>query len=193
VIAARPEELEAEAARARDGDEGAFARLANTVREQVHRWALVRTGDADEAEDVAQRVLIKMHRGLHAFEGRSRFTTWLYRLTANAAVEHGRARTRRLEVHRDAAEPPPPLTPGLEERIARLESEQTAALVRGFFGDLPPRQRELVDLVDVQGYTAVEAAAMLELEPATVRVHLFRGRRALRERMLAAHPTLFGE
>ncbi|HEU0015225.1 MAG TPA: RNA polymerase sigma factor [Longimicrobium sp.] len=191
-MVARPEELEAEVARARGGDEGAFGRLANAVRAQVHRWALVRTGDADEAEDVAQRVLIKLHRGLHAFEGRSRFTTWLYRLTANAAVEHGRARTRRLEVHRGAAEPAP-LTPGLEERIARLESERTAALVRGFFGDLPPRQRELVDLVDVQGYTAAEAAEMLDLEPATARVHLFRGRRALRERMLAAHPHLFGE
>src|SRR5918912_942469 len=98
------EPLEALAARARSGDEGAFASLAGAVRDQVRRWALVRTGDPDDAEDVAQDVVIRVHRGLARFEGRARFTTWLYRLTANAAVELGRGHGRRARLHAAATE-----------------------------------------------------------------------------------------
>lgn len=187
---AASEPLEALAARARTGDEGAFAALAGAVRERVRRWALVRTGDADEAEDVAQEVVIRVHGALPRFEGRSRFTTWLYRLTANAAVERLRGHARRQRLHAVAA---PELAPSTDDRIREMENARAAGVVRAFFGELSERQRALVDLVDLQGFTPTEAAEMLEIEPATARVHLLRGRRALRERILAAHPELRDE
>jgi RNA polymerase sigma-70 factor (ECF subfamily) len=71
-----------------------------------------------------------------------------------------------------------------------MENARAAALVRAFFAELQGRQREVFDLVDLQGYTPAEAAEMLEIEPPTARVHLLRARRAIRERILAAHPTL---
>jgi RNA polymerase sigma-70 factor (ECF subfamily) len=175
--------------RARAGDESAFAALAAAVRGQVHRWALAKTGDADDAEDVAQTVVIRMHRGLRGFEGRARFTTWLYRLTANAVVEWARSRSRRALRTLDSAEEIT-LGTGTEERIAAMENRRAAALVRAFVTELPERQREVFDLVDLQGFTTVEAAEMLDIEPPTVRVHLLRARRAIRAHILAAHPTL---
>jgi RNA polymerase sigma-70 factor (ECF subfamily) len=185
--------LETLAARARTGDEGAFAALATAVREQVRRWALVRTGDPDDAEDVAQNVVIRLHRALAGFEGRSRFTTWLYRLTSNAATELIRGRGRRMRLHDAAAAEHGDASDALEDRIGEMENARAAALARTFFAELPGRQREVFDLVDLQGHTPAEAAEMLEIEQSTARVHLLRARRALRERILAAHPTLMDD
>ncbi|HYH79139.1 MAG TPA: RNA polymerase sigma factor [Longimicrobium sp.] len=183
--------IEGMAHRARAGDEGAFAALAAAVRGQVRRWALARTGDADDAEDVAQAVVIRMHRGLGGFEGRSRFTTWLYRLTANAAVEWARGQARHRRNFDDGVAGEPGV--GTTDRIDAMENRRAAELVRAFLAELPGRQREVLDLVDMQGFTPTEAAEMLEIEPPTARVHLLRARRAIRERILAAHPTLLDD
>jgi RNA polymerase sigma factor (sigma-70 family) len=56
--------------------------------------------------------------------------------------------------------------------------------------ELSDRQREVFDLVDLQGIAAVEVGAMLGMEPVTVRSHLFRARRAIRKRILESHPEL---
>jgi len=62
--------------------------------------------------------------------------------------------------------------------------------VRTFFDDLPPRQREVLDLADLQGFAPGEIAEMLKMNPVTVRAHLFRARRTLRARMLEEHAAL---
>jgi RNA polymerase sigma-70 factor (ECF subfamily) len=191
-VAESPEPLDALAARARAGDEGAFAALAGAARERVRRWALVRTGDPDDAEDVAQEVAIRVHRGLARFEGRSAFTTWLYRLAVNAASELGRSRGRIARLNA-AAELETAASPALADRIGEMENARAAALVRTLFAELPGRQREVFDLVDLQGHTPAEAAEMLEIEAATARVHLLRARRAIRERILAEHPNLLDD
>jgi RNA polymerase sigma-70 factor (ECF subfamily) len=183
------EAIEEMVQRARTGDAGAFAELATAVRDQVRRWALARTGDADDAEDVAQAVVIRMHRGLSAFEGRSRFSTWLYRLTANAAVEWARGQSRQRQTRDELTAAGEPRA-GTVDRIDAMENRRAAELVRAFLTELPPRQREVLDLVDLQGFAPSEVADMLEIEPPTARVHLLRARRAIRERILAEHPTL---
>ena len=71
--------------RAQAGDAEAFDRLAARCRDRIYRWALVRIGDADEADDVTQTGLVRLATHLDRYDGRSRFTTWLYRVTANAA------------------------------------------------------------------------------------------------------------
>lgn len=185
------QDLEALAAAARAAPSSghpAVAALQAAARERVYRWALVRTGDPDDADDVAQDVAVALHGRLGQFQGRARFSTWLYRLAANAAAELHRRSRRRREIHGRAAVETP--TAALDGRIAGLADRRAAETVRGFFAALPERQRELIDLVDLQGYTAAEAAEMLEIEPATARTHLFRARRTLRERLLATHPTL---
>ena len=161
------------------------------MRDQIFRWALVITSDADDADDITQQVSVTLYRKLHMFEERSTFSTWLYRIVRNAAIEsRKRARyTREVPLDVDALENT--VTPATEDRLNEINDAQSVDLIRRMFTELPPRQRELIDLVDTQGFKAVEAAEMMQIEPETARVHLLRARRTLRERMLAQHPERF--
>ena len=148
------------------------------------------TGDADDAEDITQQVSMIMYRKLNTFEQRSAFTTWLYRIVRNTAVESRRRARYTHEVPLDV-DVVQTISPATDDRLSEIDDARSVQLIRAMFADLPPRQRELIDLVDTQGYKAVEAAEMMEIEPETARVHLLRARRTLRSRMLEQHPERF--
>ena len=78
------------AVRAGKGEQEALGRLAGALRPLICRWALVITGDPDDAEDVAQVVLTRMMGSIHSFDGRSKVTSWVYRITRNASLDHQR-------------------------------------------------------------------------------------------------------
>lgn len=184
-------DLEQLVSRARAGDERALTRLLDQLRDQIVRWALVITADIDDAEDIAQQVGIIVHRKLQLFEGRSSFKTWLYRIVRNTAVESRRRARYTHEVPLDPDALQADLTAATEDRLGQIDDANAARLIRAMFKELPPRQRELIELVDTQGYNAAEAAALMGIEPETARVHLLRARRTLRSRMLAQHPERF--
>jgi RNA polymerase sigma factor (sigma-70 family) len=174
---------------AQAGDGRAFDDLVRRYYERIYRWAVARTGDRDDAEDVTQEALLRLHRHLPGFDGRSRFSTWLYQVTRSAAADLHRRRTRRarlaLRVKRDspAAIDPRGREPATDERRA-------SDLVKTYLEKLSERQREVFDLVDLQGFSTVEVSEMLEMEPVTVRSHLFRARKAIREKILESCPEL---
>ena len=178
-------------AAARAGDERAFARLLGDARPQIYRWSVVITADSDEAEDITQQVSITLHRKLHMYEGRSAFTTWLYRIVRNTAIEARRRARFHREVSFDEELPRTSISATTEDRLQQIHDAQSVELIRALFKLLPPRQRELLDLVDTQGFKIVEAAEMMEIEPETARVHLLRARRTLRAKMLEIHPERF--
>jgi RNA polymerase sigma-70 factor (ECF subfamily) len=191
VTEARPndEGIEQLVRRAQAGDAEAFEEVARRCYGSIRRWALVRTGDEDDADDVTQSVLVLLHRRLGQWSGRSRFSTWLYRVTMNAAGSWRRRVTARARlagrIAQDAtlhgSAPPSPETAA--ERGAFLD------LVRTFFLELPPGQRQVFDLADLQGFAQTEVAEMLRMNPVTVRAHLFRARRTIRARILAMDPA----
>ena len=167
------------------GEREALGRLAGALRPLICRWALVMTGDPNDAEDVAQQVLMKMMDSMEGFDGRSRVTTWAYRITRNASLDHQRRakRDRRLaETAERLARAEPPR---LDDPLDDIEMKRTMRLIRILLAELPMRQREVFDLVDLQGLEPREAAELLEMNPNTLRVHLLRGRRRMRTEMLA--------
>ena len=179
--------------RARDGDAEALRALVSGAYPLVRRWALVRTGDPTEADDLTQDVLVHVMQRLDGFQGSGRFTTWLYTVVRRAAADRFRrqARRRRLEGDpRTAAEVAPEPDPSPAEGVASGES---LAVVEAFFHRLPARQREIFDLAELQGLASTEIAERLGIEPVSVRAHLFKARRTLRALILEHHPHLAPE
>jgi RNA polymerase sigma-70 factor (ECF subfamily) len=172
------------------GDETAFDDLVRRYYEQIYRWALARTGDRDDAEDVTQETLVRLHRHLPSFDGRSRFSTWLYQVTRSAAADLHRKRTRRdrlaLKVEQESAA----VLHDPRQDQEDADYSRTSDLVQTFMQKLSDRQREIFDLVDLQGFSTVEVSAMLRMEPVTVRSHLFRARKAIRKKILDNYPEL---
>jgi RNA polymerase sigma-70 factor, ECF subfamily len=169
--------------RARAGDEAASNSLFKGLRAQMLRWALVITGDLDDAEDVTQQVALTLHRKLDSFQSKSRFTTWVYAIVRNTAIEAKRKSGRRMQVELDD-DVVNQMSSSVDDHIERMGNERMAATVRAFFEELPPRQRQLIELIDQRGCTPAEAADIMAIEPETARVHLLRARRALRTKML---------
>ncbi|HTT66891.1 MAG TPA: sigma-70 family RNA polymerase sigma factor [Gemmatimonadales bacterium] len=189
--------LEAAAAdlvpRARRGDAGALEQLLGRCRGTVFQWALVQTGEAADAEDVTQEVLIRLHGSLHRFAGRSRFTTWLFQVTRNEASNLRRrlgSRRRLAEAATREAEAEPVTT---DDPADRVHAARVAAFAEGLMRSLPRRQREVFHLADLEGCTVAEIAERLGTSPVTARVHLFHARRAVRAGILERWPELAAE
>lgn len=178
------EQLEALVRQAQAGDEQAFSRLVERCYSQIYRWALVRTNDGDDAEDVTQNVLVRLYTRLRQYDGRSRFTTWLYRVTANTAGGFFRKRAARQRAA-DRFSEPDAAHPGATDPLDRIHTANLTERVMAFFRELPQKQREIFDLVDLQGFAPTEIAEMLDMNPVTVRAHLCKARRTVRRRMLA--------
>ncbi len=175
------------ARQAHGGRAAAFEELARRVRVRVHGWASAVTGDADDADDVAQQVLLALHARSGEFDGRSHFTTWLYAITQNFALNRRRtAERRRSLLARHPADGASPSSDALADDAA----VRLADLVRLYSTELTPRQRQVFDLSDVQGLNATEIAKRLEIAPATVRGLLLRARRTIRLRILEHHSAL---
>jgi RNA polymerase sigma-70 factor (ECF subfamily) len=140
----------------------------------------VHTGDPPDADDLTQDVLVQMLQKLDSFQPDGRFTTWLYAVTRNAAED----RFRRIRMGDSLAADPRAYLALVPEPDGDPAGAAERAGLRGLldvlFQELPWRQREVFDLVELQGFDAAHVAELLDIEPVTVRAHLFKARRGPR-------------
>jgi RNA polymerase sigma-70 factor (ECF subfamily) len=187
----------------RQGDEAAFARLVESYHASLLRLARLYVTDA-AAEDVVQETWLGLLRGLDRFEGRAALKTWLFRILVN------RARTRAardgrtvpfstlVDLETETVEPAvdparfrsaddprwpghwllPPAADDLPEH--RLLAGELTERVRAAVVALPPAQREVVTLRDIQGLSGDEVCRLLDLSDGNQRVLLHRGRSKVR-------------
>jgi RNA polymerase sigma-70 factor (ECF subfamily) len=163
--------------RCRRHEPGAFEELVDRTHRQVYTLAVRLVGDRHEAEDVAQDAYLRVHRSLRGFRGDARFETWLYRIVANAAMNHLRKRRRFGE---PAAEP---------ELLARSEPQAGPGdapshdEVHDALAILPIGQRAVVVLKDVYGFTCEEIGEQMGVSTGAVKLRLHRARRRLKEHL----------
>ena len=164
---------------ARSGSRRDMERLLEVLRPVVARWAIVLTGSPDKAEDVAQAVLLRIHHSIEGYTSSGKFTAWAYRITRNVAADVARAEQREQDrVDRITREG---TAAWLSHRPDTLELLSAVDELQRFMAALSPQQRAVLDLIELQGFSATEVAEMLDVSPETVRVHLHRAKSAMRE------------
>jgi RNA polymerase sigma-70 factor (ECF subfamily) len=158
-------------ARARRGDRWAFEQLVERHQHRLFTLAARTLGSVDEAGDAVQEAFIRAWLALPRFRGGSLFSTWLYRITLNAA--HDQRLKRRAEPLEETGEPADP-------QDAFAVSELSSALQQALNG-LEDEYRVAVVLYDVLGCSYREIAELTEVPEGTVKSRIFRGRSRLAE------------
>jgi RNA polymerase sigma-70 factor (ECF subfamily) len=181
---------------AQAGDRRAVDFLVRRYQQKVFGIAYRLSGrDAEEARDTAQEALLQVFRNLKRFEGRSRFSTWLYRVAVNACRD---ARRRRLRWQRfvfpwssgreDAGDAGPAIEdiagggdgPGVLEAVGGREFKRDVLEV---LRTLSGKQRMVFELKVFEELSIAEIAAATGMAEGTVKSHLFRATQAIRERL----------
>jgi RNA polymerase sigma-70 factor (ECF subfamily) len=191
---------------ARQGDEDAYGRLVAPYRAQLHAHCYRMLGSVPDAEDALQEAFLRAWRGLPRFEGRSSFHSWLYTIATNACLKAIERRPTRVlpidygpatDPHDAPAEPllesvwvePYPdellgLADGFAAPEARYEQRESVELAFiAALQHLPPRQRAVLILRDVLGFSGQEVADVLETSTASVYSALQRAHKAVDERL----------
>ena len=176
---------------ARSGDKSAFDELVKATYADMYTLAYRLTGNEEDARDVVQDAYLRAYRGLKHFRGDARFTTWMYRITANCSSTHLAKRSRNRHDDLDDTAEIIDIDPGHDpERQAEysFERDQVAAAL----AELPPRLRAVIVLRDVYDLSHGSIATELGITEAAAKVRLHRARRKLRERLFPArsHPVV---
>lgn len=184
-LATPADELKPLVARARVGDRRALEDLLSASYDHVYPVCRRVLGNDSDAADATQEALMSVVRGLPRFDGRSRFSTWLYRIAMNAAIDEMRRRGRRAV----APWPSPDGAEAERRRDAGLHGGAAADHTVGMIDvevalmTLPLDFRAAVVLRDVCGLDYAEIAEVLSIPGGTVRSRIARGRSLLAERL----------
>lgn len=167
------------------GDEAAFGELVRLHEKKVYGLALRICGDPEDAADAAQEAFLSAWRGLPSFRGEAGFSTWLYRLTSNAAIDllrrtkhqQGQVSLDDEERRVDAADP----APSPQEQAECTELRR--AVLEGLEQLSEPHRRALI-LRELEGLHYEEIASALAVDLGTVKSRISRARGALRKILL---------
>jgi RNA polymerase sigma-70 factor (ECF subfamily) len=170
---------------AQQGNRRAFEDLVDRHKQKAYHIAFDFTRDREEAKDLSQDAFLKAFVNLKNFDGRSGFYTWFYRILVNVCLDHKRRQKRAPADEFDETvvsqmepthEPARPRSPEQHVLVGQISKKVDAALAA-----LPPKQRAAFILKNHQGLSIREIAAMMETAEGTVKVHLHRAVRALRQ------------
>jgi len=170
------------------GNKEAFSELVRKYEKLVYNTSVQLTGSCDDAYDVSQEAFIKAYRSLGSFRGDSKFSTWLYKITYNAAQDYLRNRSRHSTVSLTVSDD--------DEEDNQLditdntvsyspedsyERDEQCKAVREAIMHLSEKHRQIIMLRDIEGYTYEEISEMLDIGIGTVKSRLNRARIAVKE------------
>ena len=156
------------------GDLDAFEHLVRAHQDRIYNLAYRITGNHEDAADAAQDAFVRAYQALPRFRGEASFSTWVYRIATNAALDLVRRRPQvpPVELPADQA--------SSDDPAAEAHRREVNRRVHAAVGRLPDEYRAVVVLRDLQGLAYDEIANVLHVPIGTVRSRLSRGREALR-------------
>lgn len=172
------------AQRCREGNLEAFEELYARCSRAVYRYAYRMLNDPDDADDVMQETFVRAFRMLPNFRGECNLLTWLIKIAGNLCRDRYKSRARRREVPFDdlLANRPDTSANGLDPAsiVAQQDMQER---VRRVLAALPASHREVIILRDFEELSYQEIAQILGCSIASIKLRLFRARRALRDRL----------
>jgi RNA polymerase sigma-70 factor (ECF subfamily) len=164
--------------RCRSGDEGAFQELVERYKDLVFALIARTVQDRSQAEDFAQEVFLRVHRGLPYFRGEARLATWIYRIVANVCLQDQARAKRTVSLDAVQADGTRSFTPSTRDRQfgdLELRDRLEKAIAR-----LPGNYRLLIAAHYLQGVQYEDLAEALNLPLGTVKTQLHRAKQQLR-------------
>jgi RNA polymerase sigma-70 factor (ECF subfamily) len=173
--------------------EEAFTELVNRYSDKVYRLTYRITGNPDDAEEVLQEVFIILIEKLHTFRQESRFSTWLYRVAANASYMYLRGGKKKKESQVSFDDYKPYNDQGALEGVQdkdwsdipdyKLLSLEGSQLIEKAINELPEEYKIVFHMKDVEGMTSKEIAKVLDLSLPAVKSRVLRARLFLRDKL----------
>jgi RNA polymerase sigma-70 factor, ECF subfamily len=167
--------------RLRTGDARAFEELVRTYQHRVFGVAFRMLGNAGEAEEIAQEVFLRAHRGLAEFRGDAKLSTWLYAIASRLCLNRLASGERGMIRVGDVGLMQIPHEAGGPDTV--LEQTELEAALHWAIAELPDERRIVIVLRDLEGLAYEEIAEALDLPTGTVRSRLHRARLDLKDKL----------
>ena len=171
--------------RAQQGDTAAFEVLVRAHQKRVLSIVAGILRWNEDVEDIGQQVFLKVFLALKRFDGRSSFSTWLYKIAVNETYDYLRKKkARKLVYEADLSLEQEERLAGYipeEPRAAAPEQAEAQQAVERLLAELNPDERLMIVLKEVEGYSVEEISEAMGINPNTVKVRMFRARRRLTE------------
>jgi len=175
--------------KAKAGDTKAFEELMRRTQDKIYNLGIKFFGNKDDAADLLQETYIKVYESLPSFEGRSSFSTWLYRIATNFAL----MKLRKEKIKKVSIEELKELTDGTKNSIdfydwsenpyLHYKNEELKEILNEAINSLPPKYKTIFILHDIEGLSIQEVAKILSLSVPTIKTRIHRSRLYLREKL----------
>ena len=181
-------------AKFKKGDQHAFELLVRKYKMIVYNTIYSIIGDAQEADDIAQEVFLKVYTKAGSFKGKSSFSTWLYRITVNRCVDELRKKNKKIisyetEFNEEEKLKLKDVLAGKEGDITEeLRQKELQDIIQKAMNSLPEKYRIILTLKEMEGLSYIEISKIMKISLAKVKIWLFRARQKLKEKLAFLYP-----
>lgn len=175
--------------RAKAGDTKAFEELVKKTKDKIYNLGLKFFGNKEDAADLLQETYIKAYESLPSFEGRSSFSTWLYRIATNFALmklrkeKYKKISIDEIKKTADSTYNNIDISDWTNNPYFHYRNEELREILYSAINSLPPRYKTIFILHDIEGLSVEEVAKILSLSIPTTKTRIHRSRLYLREKL----------
>ena len=166
------------------GDKGAFRKLVEQYQETAFKLAFRMLGNQDDARDVVQESFIRIWEKMKTYNENEKFTSWMYRIVSNRAIDSLRARKRRPVISLEKLIPD--MLETAESGIdTHMENREAGEIIRAITDGLPEKQQLVFSLRDLQGLSSKEVQEISGMTDIAIKTNLYHARKIIREKLTA--------